>query len=297
MITFFKETHFDFVGKRNVFFGVSGLLILITVLSLFFKGINYGIDFTGGTLIQLKFKQPVSLAEARQLLSSGGFKSDLQDFPKDNTIIVKVKTTEDGISEKIQEIFRKGLPDNGFELERAEYVGPTIGRHLKNQAFFAMFWSFVGIIVYVGFRFKSGIRGVAGVLAIIHDVFITVGLFSVLGREVSITVLAALLTLAGYSINDTIVIFDRMRENRRIHRKENFYDMINRSVNETLSRTVNTSLTTFFVLLALFFLGGEVINDFSLALLFGVIVGSYSTIFVAAPIVYEWEKRKFSGTK
>ena len=294
MIQFFKKTNFDFVGKRKVFFGISGLLILISIISIFFhKGLNFGIDFTGGTLVQLKFSQHIPLSDIRTVLLKNGINCELQDFPQQHSVIIRIKKgTDEGISKKIQEIFKIDFPNNPFELERAEYVGPTIGKHLINQAFFALFWSFVGIIIYVAFRFKSGIWGFAGVIAIMHDVFITVGLFSVLNREISITVIAALLTLAGYSINDTIVIFDRMRENMRLYRKESLYELINRSVNETLSRSIITSLTVFLVLLSLFFLGGEVIHDFSLALLFGVIIGSYSTIFVAAPIVYEWEMRK-----
>jgi len=298
MMQFFKKTNFDFVGKRSIFFGISGLLILISVISIFFyKGLNFGIDFTGGTLVQLKFSRHIPLADVRAILSKDMIGFELQDFPHQNSIIIRVKGTEAGISEEVQEIFSRAIPHNPYELERAEYVGPTIGKHLINQAFFALFWSFVGIIVYVAFRFKSGIWGFAGVIAIIHDVFITVGLFSVLNREISITVIAALLTLAGYSINDTIVIFDRMRENMRLYRKESLYELINRSVNETLSRSIITSLTVFLVLLSLFFLGGEVIHDFSLALLFGVIIGSYSTIFVAAPIVYEWEIKKAGSRK
>jgi len=294
MIQFFKKTNFDFVGIRKVFFGLSGTLILISIFSIFFhRGLNYGIDFTGGTLVQLKFSRHIPLSDVRSVLSKNGINCELQDFPQQNSIIIRIKKgADEDISKKIVEICKSDIPNNPFELERTEYVGPTIGKHLINQAFFALFWSFVGIIIYVAFRFRSGIWGFAGVIAIIHDVFITVGLFSVLNREISITVIAALLTLAGYSINDTIVIFDRMRENLRLYRKETLYQLINRSVNETLSRTIITSLTVFLVLLSLFFLGGEVIHDFSLALLFGVIIGSYSTIFVAAPVVYEWEIRK-----
>ena len=293
MIEIFKKTNFDFVGKRYIFFGLSLSLAAITVISIVFhKGLNYGIDFTGGTVVQLKFSQRLNLGDARKMLSDNGYICDLQDFPKDNTIIIKVKTTDRTVSDNIQQVFTKAIPQNSFVLDRAEYVGPTIGRHLKNQAIFALFWSFVGIIVYVGLRFSSGIWGVAGVIALVHDVFITVGFLSVLGREFTVTMIAVLLTIVGYSINDTVVIFDRMRENLRLYRKYTFYDIINRSVNETLSRTVITSLTVILVLVALFFFGGGAIHDFALALLFGVIIGTYSSIFVAAPIVYEWEIRK-----
>ncbi|MEW6557354.1 MAG: protein translocase subunit SecF [Elusimicrobiota bacterium] len=299
MIQLFKKTNFDFVGKRKSFFAVSSILILISIFSIFFhKGLNFGIDFTGGTLVQLKFNQLISLGDIRSALLKNGINCELQDFPQQHSVIIRIKKgTDEGIAKKIQQILSTEIQNNPFELERTEYVGPTIGKHLINQAFFALFWSFVGIIVYVAFRFKSGIWGVAGVVALIHDVFITIGLFSVINKEISITVIAALLTLAGYSINDTIVIFDRMRENIRLYRKETLYQLINRSVNETLSRTIITSLTVFLVLLSLFFLGGEVIHDFSLALLFGIVIGSYSTIFVAAPIVYEWEIKKTGSRK
>jgi preprotein translocase subunit SecF len=293
MIQFFKKTNFDFVEARHLSFGISIVLAVVTIVSIFLhKGLNLGIDFTGGTLTQLKFSQPILLADARTILSKNGIICELQDFPQQNSIIIRVKGTEEGISNKIQEIFKNELPQNTYILERAEYVGPAIGKHLINQAFFALFWSFVGIIVYVGFRFKAVVWGTSGVLALIHDVFITVGLFSVCNREISITVIAALLTIAGYSINDTIVVFDRMREYIRLYRKETLSVIIKRSINDTLSRTVNTSLTVVLVLLALFFFGGEVIHDFSFALLFGVVIGTYSSIFVAAPIVYEWEMRK-----
>lgn len=293
MLQFFQKTNFDFIGRRKTFFGLSGLLILISIVSIFFhKGLNFGIDFTGGTLIQMKFERHISLTDARAILSRNGIKGELQDFPQQNSIIIRVKGTEAEFSEKIQELFKKEIPQNPYILERSEYVGPTIGRHLINKAYLALFWAFVGIIVYVAIRFKSGIWGVAGVIALMHDVFITVGLFSLLGKEITITIIAALLALGGYSINDTIVIFDRVRENIRLYRKDTLYQLINRSINDTLSRTIITSLTTWLVLLALFFFGGIVIHDFSLALLFGVVIGTYSTIFVATAIVYEWEKRK-----
>ena len=294
MIQFFKKTNFDFVGKRKVFFCLSGLLILISVISIFFhKGLNFGIDFAGGTLIQLKFARHISLADARSVLSKNGINCELQDFPQQHSVIIRIKKgTDEGIAKKIARIFKSEIPDNPFELERAEYVGPTIGRHLVNKAYLALFWSFVGIIGYVAIRFKSGVWGVAGVIALVHDVFITVGLLSLFNREITVTVIAALLALGGYSINDTIVIFDRMRENIRLYRKDTLYQLINRSINETLSRTIITSLTTWFVVLTLFFLGGAIIHDFALVLLFGILIGSYSTIFVAASIIYEWEKKR-----
>ncbi|MDD5687087.1 MAG: protein translocase subunit SecF [Elusimicrobia bacterium] len=298
MIEFFKKTNFDFVGKRHLFFGVSIAMTLITIISIFLhKGLNYGIDFSGGTLVQLNFSQPIALSDVRAIMSKNGIVCELQDFPQNNSISIRVKGTEEGFTNKIKEIINKEIPQNPYEISKAEYVGPAIGKHLINQAFFALFWSFVGIIIYVGFRFRAGVWGTAGVIALIHDVVVTIGLFSVVNREMSINVIAALLTIAGYSINDTIVVFDRMREYMRLYRKEPLGNIINRSINDTLSRTVNTSITVVLVLLALFFFGGEVIHDFSFALLFGVVVGTYSSVFVAAPIVYEWEIRKAGAYK
>ncbi|MFN3967222.1 MAG: protein translocase subunit SecF, partial [Endomicrobiia bacterium] len=175
-----------------------------------------------------------------------------------------------------------------FIIERTEFVGPSIGRHLTKRAIYAILLSLLGIIIYVGIRFKSTVWGVSGVVALAHDVFITIGLFSVLNKEINLTVIAALLTLAGYSINDTIVIFDRIRENLSLLRKEPLEKIINTSINQTLSRTIITSLTTELVVIALFFFGGKVIHDFSLAFLFGCIIGTYSSIFVASPMVLEW---------
>ncbi len=177
-------------------------------------------------------------------------------------------------------------------VERVEMVGPRVGETLSEQALWAIILSWIGIIIYVAFRFKSPVYGVAGVIALVHDVAVTVGVFSLLNNEITLTIIAALLTLIGYSINDTIVIYDRIRENMRLLRDKNLKDMLNISLNDTLSRTIITSLTVFMVLVALFFWGGEVIHDFAVAMLIGVITGSYSTIAIATQLVYEWETRK-----
>lgn len=288
--------HFDFLKSRKTFFWVSAALALAGLVSLILKGgPRLGIEFTGGTLIQVRLEKPMSLEAMRQVLAQGQFAAELQSIPSTNSFIIRIageaaKTQE--VSERLREHLQQSLIENPYVLERAEFIGPAIGRHLMRQALLAIVLSLGGIIVYVAFRFKSGIWGFAGVLALAHDVFITVGLFSVFNREITLTVVAALLTLAGYSINDTIVIFDRIRENLRLSRKEPLYQLVNRSLNETLSRTIITSLTVFLVLLALFFFGGEVIHDFSFALLFGVVIGSYSTLFIATPLVYSWGQQK-----
>jgi len=303
---FFKKTNIDFVGKRYIFFFISGVLILSGMLSLILKGgPKLGIDFTGGTLTEIKFKELPSLEQLRKILPEQGINVfELQSFPDHQSVIIRTKLPsqdesrkeiledESEIIGKIQKGLIQSFGENYFEIVRSEYVGPAIGEHLIRRASLAILLSLLGIIIYVAFRFKSTLWGTAGVIALAHDVFATLGIFSLLNKEITILVISALLTLTGYSINDTIVIFDRMRENLRLHRNPPLGELINLSINETLSRTIITSLTVFLVLLALFFSGGEVIHDFSFALLFGVVVGSYSTIAIATPLVYEWELRK-----
>jgi preprotein translocase SecF subunit len=290
-------THFDFIKVRRYFYGLSAALALIAVVSLVLrKGPNFSIDFTGGTLVQGFFQKPVALNDVRAALDTaglGGF--ELQSVPFHNAVIIRFKLSETGrdeLSTRATRRLAEAFPDNPFEVQRVEFVGPVVGRHLIKQASFAFLFSMLGIVVYVAFRFKNWVWGASGVFALVHDVFITVGFLSITDREVSLTVIAALLTLAGYSINDTIVIFDRIRENMRLSRKEPLDVIINRSLNETLSRTIITSFTVFLVLLSLLFVGGQVIRDFALALTFGVVVGSYSTLFIATPMVYDWQMRR-----
>jgi len=285
------KTNIDFIGKRYISISFSILLILITIVSLIIhKGPNLGIDFTGGILVQIKFKQLPKLLELRNILSEGGINNpELKTFPGINSVIIQIKTKQEEseqITTKIKDIFLKKNIE--FNVERVEFVGPKIGKYLSNRAILSILLSFLGIIIYVALRFKSSIWGVSGVIALIHDVFITMGLLSILNREITLNVIAALLTLAGYSINDTIVIFDRIRENLTLQRKEPLDKILNISINQTLSRTIITSLTVELVLLVLFLLGGEVIHDFALSLLFGCFIGTYSSIFIASPIVYEW---------
>jgi preprotein translocase subunit SecF len=298
MLELIKTPHFDFLKYRRFFFALSAALALTGVISLVaHKGPNFSIDFTGGTLMQGYFKEPVPLDQIRKSLGDadlGG--AELQSVPNHNAVIIRYKEAEhkdkDELATQVTAALTKTFAGNPFEIERVEFVGPVVGRHLVKQAFWAIVLSMLGIVVYVAFRFKNWIWGFSGVFALVHDVFITLGFLSVINREVSLTVIAALLTLAGYSINDTIVIFDRIRENIRARRKETLAELINRSLNETLTRTIITSLTVFLVLLSLLFFGGEVIRDFSVALTFGVVIGSYSTLFIATPMVYAWQMRR-----
>lgn len=291
-----RDTHIDFLRFRKRAFILSIVLIVTGLVSLIIKkGPNLGIDFSGGTLVQLSFEKLQSLDQVRSVLDEEGFLGfGLQRFSKHNSILIRIKKSEkkeEMAGDAIQRIIREKIPDNPFVMERVEFVGPVVGRHLVNRALWAVILSMIFIVIYVGFRFKSGIWGIAGVAALFHDVFIVLGIFSVMNKEITLTVVAAFLTLAGYSVNDTIVIFDRIRENIRLMRKESLYEIMNQSLNGTLSRTVMTSLTTLLAVLALFLFGGEVLHDFAFGLLFGIIVGTYSSIFVATPLVYMWQMR------
>lgn len=299
----FKTPRFNYIKYHKLFFGISAALGLLTIGAIAYRGKNiFSIDFTGGTLIQGYFeKGAIPLASVRTALSSGGFAgADLQSVPEHNAVILRFKTQQSDadrreVEAKLKGLFVENFPDNPFVFERVEFVGPVVGKNLLGKAFLAILFSFFGIVIYVAIRFKNWIWGVSGVFALVHDVFIATGFMAITGREISITVIAALLTLAGYSINDTIVIFDRIRENIRLRgrsNKESLEELINRSCNETLSRTIITSFTVFLVLICLLAFGGEVLRDFSLALTFGVVVGSYSTIFIATPMVYLWQMRR-----
>ncbi len=308
MLEIISKTNFDFIGKRYSLFSVSGALIAISIISLVMKGgPKWGLDFTGGNLVEVRFSSPVSSEEVRASLAGAGMdRSEIQSVPAQNAYIIRTPleaqsrdmaqstmtatTSAADTGKKIKDALSASFPSNSVNLLRMEYVGPAVGAHLKKQAMWAVIFSFLGIILYVAFRFHSGVWGASGILALAHDVFVTVGLLSVLDKEVTITVVAALLTIAGYSINDTIVIFDRMREKMRFLRTEPLSDIINASLNETLSRTIITSLTVLLVVLALFFFGGAVIHDFALCMVWGVLVGCYSTLAIAAPMVFEWER-------
>ena len=293
----FKKTNIDFIGKRHIAFIFSGILLLSGIVSLVMKGgPKLGIDFTGGTLIQLGFKQPVPIRDLRSLLTSEGYSdAELQDFAEDKSVIIRVqesKVSAPIFGQQLQTLIVGKFPGSDPIVQRAEYVGPAVGRQLSHDAFMAILWATLLIIIYVAFRFKSTLWGICSIAALVHDVLSVIGIFSILNKDITVTVVAGILTLAGYSMNDTIVVYDRMRENLRLSKKESLADIINRSVNETLSRTIMTSMTVAITVAVLFFTGGSVIHDFAFAMLWGVFVGSYSSIFVAAPIIYEWQARK-----
>ena len=292
---FLKDTHIDFLVKRKIAFMVSMVLMVLSVGYLFVKSPNWGIDFTGGSLVHLKFDQVLSTAELRQALQTGGIAEfSIQKFAKTNVAIIRVKKAygESDIPAKISAALKQSVPGTGFTIMRNEMVGPAVGSYLRETAVKAFIFAFAAMIIYIALRFKGGIWGFAAVIALIHDVIITFGILNYMGVTIDLPVVAALLTLAGYSINDSIVIYDRIRENIRLHYKKKLGEIINQSINSTLSRTIITSGTTLAVVIALFLKGGEVLHGFSIALLFGIVIGTYSSIFVASPLVYVWQNKK-----
>lgn len=284
----------EFMKYRKIALISSSICIFITILIMFInKGLRLGLDFTGGTLIQVSIQnKDIDISKLRKIFIDNGYIQGLEiqnivssDEMKEFLIKLKFEQQKE-ITGKIKELF--DINNIKYEIIRIEYVGPTIGKHLTSKALYAIIFSLIGIIIYVALRFGSSIWGVAGVIALVHDVFLTLGFLTILGKEITITVIAALLTLAGYSINDTIVIFDRIRENMKLFRKEKLEKVMDVSINRTLTRTLLTSGTTLAAVLALFILGNQVIKDFALSLVFGVIVGTYSSIFIASALVLEY---------
>ncbi|MBN1326833.1 MAG: protein translocase subunit SecF [Candidatus Cloacimonetes bacterium] len=312
---FFGNTKIDFIGKRKMAFIISMIVILAGIISLIInQGPRYSIDFTGGVSLELDLTPvnentpAINIQEIRDLLAAEGISNaemqEIRGRENRNLILIKTKAVSESgekLSDKIISTIEQkyaSVIDKDKLIRLQEEVGPKIGSELREKALLAIFWALLGIVLYIWWRFEFSF-GLAAVAALFHDVIITVGIFSITGREIGLPVVAALLTIVGYSLNDTIVIFDRIREDLRIYRKESYANVINHSINETLSRTVITSLTTFIVVLSLFIFGGTVIHDFAFALLIGVIVGTYSSIFIASPILVEHfhGKQKKIGTR
>ena len=294
MLEILGKTNFDFMGKRKVAFLFSGIMVLlglIAIVQIARGAANLGIDFAGGTAVQLKFDQATHIDEARKALESNGVgDAELQEFGQDNKLLVRVKastTIEEKTAERVMAIFAKEFPNNKFMVESSTEIGPTIGKKLQEDALIAVVMSFAGIILYIAARFELRF-GVAAALATFHDVLAVLGAFYLLDKEITLLVVTALLTLAGYSLTDTVVVFDRIRENLKLRRRDTEEATINTAVNQVLSRTIVTSLTVVLVLIPLTLAGGEVLHDFSLALLSGVIFGTYSSVFVASPLLLLW---------
>lgn len=294
MMQFFGETHIDFIKLRWKAVAVSAIIILAGIVSMIIKGgPQYGVDFLGGTVIQMQFPQAPNIGDVRQALANAGFgDAEIKTFGASNEVLVRVQKQAEGstVSETIMKALRDTFPQNQPQERLVESVGPKIGRELRSAAIWATIISLILILIYVSFRFEF-IFAVGAVVALFHDVMVTLSFFSLLNMEVNLTVVAAFLTIVGFSLNDTIVVMDRIRENRRIHRDGSIEKIINLSVNQTLGRTIITSLTVFIVVLILLFFGGDVIYNFSFAMTVGVISGVYSTVYIAAPIVVEWYKK------
>lgn len=294
MIEILGKTNIDFMGKRYYAFLFSGILVLLGLLAVvqIWRGAaNLGIDFAGGTAVQLKFENPIRIEEARQALESHGVRNaELQEFTQDNKLLIRVKastTIEEKIADRVVTIFNTEFAANKFVVDSSTEIGPTVGEKLQQDALLAILISFAGIVLYIAARFEFRF-GIAAAVSTFHDVLAVLGLFYVLDNEITLLVVTALLTLAGYSLTDTVVVFDRIRENLRMRRRDRIESIINNGVNQVLSRTIVTSLTVVLVLIPLTLAGGEVLHDFSLALLVGVIFGTYSSVFVASPILVIW---------
>ncbi len=281
-----KTTNINFIGNRNIALIFSGVLMIISIASLAVRGLQMGIDFTGGTLIEVGYQKAADLTALRNTLDTEGFSdATVQNFGTAKDVLIRLKPHEGvssaDLSNKVLEAINKNTAEPA-SLRRVEYVGPQVGDDLAEDGFLALLYSTIGILIYIAWRFEWKFS-TGAVIATLHDVIVTLGFFSILGLEFDLTVLAAVLALIGYSLNDTIVVYDRIRENFRQLRNKSTEEIMNLSVNETLSRTIMTSLTVILVLVSLFFLGGEVIHNFSIVLLFGVFFGTYSSIFIASP--------------
>lgn len=286
-----EQTTIDFMNRRWIALVISLAIILLGVGSLIIRGLDFGLDFTGGVLIEVGYDEAPALADIRQQLADGGFPDAIvQTFGTSRELVVRLAVPEDdsgsaGISSRVLSALSAGT-ESGVEMRRVEFVGPQIGEELAEKGALALLWALSGIFLYIMFRFQWRFS-VGAVLALIHDVVITLGVLSLIGIEFDLTVVAALLAVIGYSLNDTIVLYDRIRENFRRLRKLTPLEVINNSINQTLSRTIITSMTTLLVLAALFIFGGEIIHSFAFTLITGVLVGTYSSIFVASTAVMQ----------
>jgi preprotein translocase subunit SecF len=291
------KTSVDFVGKRYIAYAVSTALVLLGIVALVQVGrgaANMGIDFAGGTSVQVKFAKPVDLGDVRQALSKNGIKdSEPQQFADGRSVAVRLKRGSGevaGTSQLVEAALRKEFGDQAFTVEASTEIGPAIGQDLQRKALIAVAISLAGIVLYIAWRFEFRF-GVAATIATFHDVLAVLGIVFLLNKEITLLIVTALLTVAGYSLTDTVVVYDRIRENLRLRRRESLGEVMNTSINQVLSRTAMTSITTLLASLSLFLLGGEVLHDFAFALSIGIFVGTYSSWFVASPIIYEWRTR------
>ena len=297
---FLKETNIDFLSMRRFGFVISGSFILAGIVSLLLQGGPLlSIDFTGGTLAQIRFEEAPDIAKVRSALEALDVGiGEVQTFGTPNEILIRLQLSQnaENLTTELKAALQAQFPGQSIDFRRVETVGPKIGSELKGKAFFAVFTAIIGILIYISIRFEFKFA-IGAIAALIHDVLITLGIFSILNYEISLAIIAAFLTIVGYSLNDTIVVFDRVRENMKLLKNIDQKTIFNKSINESLSRTIITSLTTFAVVFILYIAGGEVIRYFAFAMIVGVIVGTYSSIYVASPVVFLWQQRMTPQSK
>lgn len=291
-------TNIDFIGKRNFFMALSGILIAVGLVSMLaHQGLSFGIDFTGGTEVHVRFKQAVQTDDIRaavDALKLGETTVQQIGITTDNEFLVRVPTVSEGtksVATQVEAALAQKFGAGSFTVLKEDLVGARAGQDLRRQGLLAVLLSFIGILIYIGVRFDFKFA-LGAIIALFHDTLVVLTFFSLLGKEITLTVIAAILTIIGFSVNDTVVVFDRIRENMRLLRLKSFSEIINTSINETLSRTILTSGTVLLVSIVLFFLGGSVLHDFAFAMIVGVVAGTYSSIYIAAPVVLLWSKRK-----
>lgn len=290
MIQFLGKTNINFLGKKYIALGASAIMILLGIFAIYqiyVGNANLGVDFAGGLSLQVRFSQPVTLAEVRGAIEKAGMKdADIQELPAEKKVLIKLKKQQEGAQENIERALKESLPAKGPIIESVTEIGPKIGARTKRDALFAVLAATAGILIYIAIRFRFHFS-IGATVATFHDVMAVLAIFYLLDREINLIFVSALLTIAGYSLTDTVVVFDRIRENLGKVAKGamTLEALMNRSINEVLSRTIVTSLTTLMAAVALFFFGGEVLHDFALAMIIGILVGTYSSIFVASPVV------------
>lgn len=291
MMQLISETKIDFIKARWIFYTISIVLIVAGMFLFSRRGDdNYGIDFAGGSLQEFQFEKPVEIDSLRLAMSKIGLADALIQQDKKKPEIVLIRTEEDKADAIIGE-FANTFPDNKAEILSVESVGPVVGRLLKKNAAMAFMLALLAICIYIWIRFKDFVYGIAGVVSLFHDVLVAIAFCALTNRPIDLLIVTALMTIAGYSINDTIVTYDRIRENLRLMRKTSFRDVINISINQTLARTIWTSVTTLFIVFAIYLMGGRVLHNFAFVLIIGLFSGVYSTVFIASPLVYAWEKK------
>lgn len=303
MIEIIRNTKIDFMGMRKFALPFSGLLIILGILAIIqvARGsANLGIDFAGGTAVQIKFNESVELQDVRRTLVDGGIIDfDLQDLPTEDKVLIRVKKGEQtlgNLSKKIIDILADKYSRENIVVDSTTEIGPKVGARLRNDAFWAVIAAIIGILIYITVRFQFKFS-VGATVATFHDVLAVLSVFFLMGKEINLILISALLMIAGYSLTDTVVVFDRIRENLGSKGKKSTLDIVNQSINECLSRTIITSLTTFFAAFTLYLLGGEVIHDFAFAIMLGIAIGTYSSIFVASPVVLMFGEEKAFGKK